>query len=180
MASLNRVLLMGNLTRDPELRQTPSGTQVCEFGLAMNRQWRGQDGSKQEEVTFVDITAFAKTAELVSSYLSKGRRVFVEGRLKYDQWTSPEGQKRSKLSVVAENVTFLDSRQDGQGSGGGGGAPSGEFNQGGGGGGGGYRQGGGNGGGGGGRGGYGQRPPQQQQRPQDDFGGDPPPDDIPF
>lgn len=120
MASLNRVLLIGNLTRDPELRYTPGGSAVCEFGLAMNRSWKGQDGAKQEETTFVDITAWGKTAELANQFLNKGRRVFIEGRLKYDQWTSQEGQKRSKLTVVAESLQFLDSRGEGGGGGGGG------------------------------------------------------------
>lgn len=121
MASLNKVMLIGNLTRDPELRYTPSGSAVCEFGMAVNRVWKSQDGNKQEEATFIDITTWGKTAEFVNQYLAKGRRIFVEGRLKYDQWTSPEGQKRSKLTVVAETVQFLDSR----GEGGGGGAPGG-------------------------------------------------------
>jgi single-strand DNA-binding protein len=119
MASLNKVMLIGNLTRDPELRYTPSGSAVCEFGLAMNRAWKSQDGNKQEETTFVDITAWGKTAEFVNQYLTKGRRIFVEGRLKYDQWTSPEGQKRSKLTVVAETVQFLDAKGDGGGAPGG-------------------------------------------------------------
>lgn len=118
MANLNRVLLIGNLTRDPELRYTPSGSAVAEFGMAINRFWKGQDGNRQEETTFVDITAWGRHAELANQYLSKGRRVFVEGRLKLDQWTSPEGQKRSKLSVVAENIQFLDTRGEGGGAGG--------------------------------------------------------------
>lgn len=126
MASLNRVLLIGNLTRDPELRYTPSGSAVADFGLAMNRVWKGQDGARQEETTFVDITAWGKTAELAKQYLSKGRRVFVEGRLKLDQWTSQEGQKRSKLSVVAETLQFLDARgEGGEGGGAQGGPPMG-------------------------------------------------------
>lgn len=115
MANLNRVLLIGNLTRNPELRYTPNGHPVAEFGLAINRFWKGQDGSKQEETTFVDITAWGRTAELANQYLTKGRRVFIEGRLKYDQWTTAEGQKRSKLSVVADNLQFLDSKSDGSG-----------------------------------------------------------------
>lgn len=122
MANLNKVLLVGNLTRDPELRYTPSGSAVCEFGLAVNRNWKGQDGSKQEETTFIDITSWGKQAEFINQYFRKGRRIFIEGRLKLDQWTSPEGQKRSKLSVVAENVQFFDSKMD---AGGQSGAPSG-------------------------------------------------------
>ncbi|MFO0945894.1 MAG: single-stranded DNA-binding protein [Planctomycetota bacterium] len=117
MANLNKVLLVGNLTRDPELRYTPSGSAVCEFGVAVNRSWKGQDGSKQEETTFVDITSWGKQAEFINQYFRKGRRIFIEGRLKLDQWTSPEGQKRSKLSVVAENVQFFDSKMEGQGGG---------------------------------------------------------------
>jgi single-strand DNA-binding protein len=112
MASMNKVLLMGNLTRDPELRYTPGGSAVAEFGIAVNRTYKGQDGSKQEEATFVEITAWGRTAELAKQYLGKGRRVFIEGRLKFDQWTSPEGQKRSKLSVVCENLQFMESRGD--------------------------------------------------------------------
>jgi single-strand DNA-binding protein len=110
MAGLNRVFLMGNLTRNPELRYTPSGAPVAEFGLAVNRVFKGQDGSTKEETTFVELTAWGRTAELANQYLSKGRRVLIEGRLKYDQWTSSDGQRRSKLSVVVENLHFVDSR----------------------------------------------------------------------
>jgi single-strand DNA-binding protein len=110
MANLNRVLLIGRLTRDPELRYTASGTPVADFGLAVNRFRKNPDGSTQEETTFVDITTWSRTAELASQYLAKGRQVFVEGRLKFDQWTSPEGQKRSKLTVVADNLQFLDAK----------------------------------------------------------------------
>lgn len=117
MANLNKVFLLGNLTRDPEMRYLPSGTPVAKFGLATNRVYTGQDGQKKEDVLFVDIDAFAKTAELCSQYLSKGRQVLIEGRLQYRTWEGQDGQKRNKISVVAERVTFLGGR------GGEGGAP---------------------------------------------------------
>lgn len=120
MANLNKVMLIGNLTRDPELRHTPSGMAVADFGLAVNRQRKGADGNRIEEVTFVDVTAFGKQAEVIQQYTRKGRPLFVEGHLKLDQWTAQDGQKRSKLSVVVENFQFLDSK----GSGGSGGGPS--------------------------------------------------------
>lgn len=119
MASFNKVILMGNITRDIELRTTPSGQSVARIGLAVNRNWTGQDGEKREEVTFVDCDAWGKTAEIMAKYLSKGRPVFIEGRLKLDQWDDKEtGQKRSKMGVVIESFQFIDSRQ---GAGGGGG-----------------------------------------------------------
>ena len=110
MADLNRVFLLGNLTRDPELRYMPSGSPVTNFGLATNRFYTGQDGQKKQETTFVDIEAFGRTAELCSQYLSKGRQVLIEGRLKFRSWETQEGQRRSKLGVVAERVTFLGGR----------------------------------------------------------------------
>ena len=110
MASLNRVFLIGNLTRDPELRYIPSGTAVTDIGLAVNRNWTGQDGQKHEEATFVDITLWARQAEIASEYLHKGDPVFIEGRLQLDQWTDKEGQKRSRLRVVGERMQFLSSR----------------------------------------------------------------------
>lgn len=124
MASLNRVFLMGNLTRDPELRYggggggaAGGGSAICKFGLAVNRQWRDANGQNQEETTFVDITVFARQAETCNEYLKKGRPVFIEGRLNFSTWEDREThQKRSKLDVVAERVQFL-------GSPGGGGAP---------------------------------------------------------
>lgn len=124
MANYNRVLLMGNLTRDPELRYIPSGTAVAEFGLAVNRKFKGQSGELQEETTFVDIVVWGRQGENVNQYLSKGRAVFVEGRLQYDAWESQDGQKRSRLRVVADNVQFLGG-PGGGGGGGGGGAPGG-------------------------------------------------------
>jgi single-strand DNA-binding protein len=116
MANLNKVLLMGNLTRDPELRYLQSGSAVCDFGVAVNRRWRSQAGEQKEEVCFVDVTFFGRTAEVISEYMKKGRPIFIEGRLKLDTWTNKEGQKRSKLHVVGERMQFLDSR-GGQGGG---------------------------------------------------------------
>lgn len=123
MASFNKVILMGNLTRDPEVRYTPSGTAVSEVGLAVNRTWFDkQTNQKKEEVTFVDVTLWGRQAEVAGEYLGKGRGVLIEGRLQLDQWDDKEtGQKRSKLRVVGENMTMLPGRGDGgsQRSGGG-------------------------------------------------------------
>jgi len=111
MADLNEVRLIGRLTRDPELRATPSGHSVCSFGLATGRKYKSQDGTQHEETTFVDCTAWGKTAEIVEKYIKKGSLVFVGGRLKLDTWEDRQtGQKRSKLQIVVENVQFLDSR----------------------------------------------------------------------
>src|SRR5580658_7119396 len=108
MASYNKVLLMGNLTRDPEVRYTPKGTALANLGLAVNRVWTTESGEQKEEVTFVDIEVWGRQAETAGQYLSKGRPVFVEGRLKLDSWEDKEsGQKRNKLKVVAERVQFL-------------------------------------------------------------------------
>ncbi len=115
MANLNKVFLMGNLTRDPKLSYTPNQTPVCELGLAVNRRWTGQDGQPHEEVTFVDCSAFARAAETLSKYLHKGRPVFIEGRLKLDQWEAQDGTKRSKMRVIIENFQFIDSRPAGAG-----------------------------------------------------------------
>ncbi len=110
MANFNKVILAGNLTRDPELRYTPKGTAIAKFGLAVNRTWTGEDGQKREEATFVDIDAFGKQAEVISQYLRKGRSILIEGRLKLDQWDDKQtGQKRSKLGVTLESFSFLDS-----------------------------------------------------------------------
>jgi len=118
MASLNKVFLIGNLTRDPELRMTPKGTAICQFGLAVNRTFRDEAGGTREETTFVDLEAWGKTGELVSKYLTKGSPAMVEGRLKFDSWESKTGEKRNKLKVVVENVQFLSSRGgDGAGAG---------------------------------------------------------------
>ncbi len=113
--SVNQVILMGNLTRDPELRQIPSGQSVCSFSLALNRSYKGGDGEWQEATDYVDITAWGPLGERVAQYLTKGRRCLVTGRLQSRSWEQ-DGQKRSKVEVNAQDVTFLDSR----GSGGGG------------------------------------------------------------
>jgi single-strand DNA-binding protein len=108
MASLNKVLLIGNLTRDPELRVTPKGTAICQFGLAVNRQYKDESGATRDETAFIDIEAWGKQGELVSKYLQKGSPAFIEGRLKFDSWEDKQsGQKRNKLKVVLENVQFL-------------------------------------------------------------------------
>lgn len=110
MPNLNRVMLMGNLTRDPELRYLPSNTPVANIGVAVNRRWRNQQGEQQEETTYVDCEAFGRSAEVINQYLRKGRPVFIEGRLRLDQWQDREGQNRSKLKVVVESFQFVDSR----------------------------------------------------------------------
>ena len=108
MASFNKVILMGNLTRDPELRYTPKGTAVAKLGLAVNRVWRDAEGQQQDETTFVDVDAFGKQAETIGQYMQKGRPILVEGRLKLDQWEDKSsGQRRSKLGVVLERFTFV-------------------------------------------------------------------------
>jgi single-strand DNA-binding protein len=110
MATFNKVILIGNLTRDPELRYTPKGTAVAKMGLAVNRTWTNEAGEKKEDVTFVDVDVFGRTAENAGQYLKKGRPVMVEGRLKLDQWDDKQtGQKKSKLGVVGENIQFLGS-----------------------------------------------------------------------
>lgn len=122
MASFNRVILMGNLTRDPQVRYIPSGTAVAEIGLAVNRTWFDkQTNSKKEETTFVDVTLWGREAEVGGQYLSKGRPVLIEGRLQLDTWDDKQtGQKRSKLRVVCEHMQLLGSRGDAGGGGGGG------------------------------------------------------------
>ena len=209
MASLNKVMLIGNLTRDPEVRYTPKGSAVCDMAIAVNRRYLTESGERQEEVTYLDIVLWGKQAELAGQFLAKGRSVFIEGRLQMDSWEDKAtGQKRSKIKIVAENMQFLDSKGGAPTGGGGGGnyggdeegysapppqqrRPAG--------GGGGYGGGGGNsgggyggGGGGGGGGGFQQRPAAQQRPPQrpapaqqDDFGEGPitdgmEDDDIPF
>lgn len=173
MANLNKVMLIGNLTRDPESKFLPSGQTVCELGMAINRHFTDQSGEKREQTCFVDLTAFGRQAETLAKYMKKGRTLYVEGRLDFQTWESKEGQRRSKLKVIVENFQFLGGREDA-----GSGAPQG---------GGGY--GGSQGGGGGGSqsgsfgGGGGQNAPQQQQ--QQAGGGSQSPmnldeDDIPF
>lgn len=160
MANLNKVMLIGNLTRDPELRYTPKGTAVADISLAINRVWNNEQNQKQEETIFVDVTLWGRQAELAQQYLTKGRGAYIEGRLQMDTWDDKEtGKKRSKLKVIGESLQFL---PDGRGSAGGGGQ--------------------------GGQGGGGQsynRAPQQRQAPpqgasaapHDDFQEE---DDIPF
>ncbi len=130
MASYNKVILMGNLTRDPQLSYLPSNTPVVEIGMAMNRTYKKQDGSKGEEVCFVDCQMFGKRAEVINKYLHKGDQLFVEGRLKFDSWQAQDGSKRSKLRVFVENFEFVGGGQRNSGGGqqgggqqGGGGAP---------------------------------------------------------
>ncbi len=124
MANLNKVMLIGNLTRDPELRHTPKGTAVSEISMAINRVWNNDQGQKQEETTFVEVTLWGRQAELAQQYLTKGRPVYIEGRLNLDTWDDKEtGKKRSKLRVIGENMQFLSS---GTGAGGGGGGGSAE------------------------------------------------------
>ncbi len=117
MASFNKVILMGNLTRDPEIRVTSSGMSIAKLGLAVNRRYSTKDGEQREEVTFVDIDAFGRQAEVLGKYAQKGRALLVEGRLKLDQWETQQGEKRSKLNVVLENFQFGDSRSGGEGGG---------------------------------------------------------------
>jgi single-strand DNA-binding protein len=119
MASFNKVILMGNLTRDPELRYTPKGTAIAKIGLAVNRVWTTETGEKKEEVTFVDVDVFGRTAENVGQYMRKGSPILIDGRLRLDQWDDKQtGQKRTKLGVVAETVQFLGTanRPPGEGS----------------------------------------------------------------
>jgi single-strand DNA-binding protein len=125
MASVNKVMLLGNLTRDPEIRYTPKGTAVTDLGMAVNRVRTGDNGERIEEVTYVDVTLWGRQAELAGQYLGKGRPVFIEGRLQLDQWDDKQsGQKRSRLRVVGENMQFLP-------GGGGGGNGGGNYPQGG-------------------------------------------------
>jgi single-strand DNA-binding protein len=114
MANFNKVILAGNLTRDPELRYTPKGTAIAKIGLAINRKWKSESGEMKEETTFVDVNAFGKTAETIGQYLKKGRPILIEGRLRYETWDDKQsGQKRSKLGVVMESFQFIDSNRTG-------------------------------------------------------------------
>ena len=115
MASYNRVIMLGNLTRDPQLSYLPSQTPVVEFGLATNRRWTGQDGSQREETCFIDCRAFGRQAETINKYCSKGRPLLIEGRLSFDQWETPEGAKRSKHRITVQTFTFVGSRSGGDG-----------------------------------------------------------------
>lgn len=160
MGSFNRVILLGNVTRDPEVRYTPKGSAVTEVGLAVNRQYTTDGGEKREETTFVDVTLWGRTAEVAGEYLKKGRPVLFEGRLQLDTWEDKQsGQKRSKLRVVGETMQLLGGREGAPGGGGGGYQQGGASRQ------------------------SGQASPPQQDTPsysEEDFGDAPPDDDIPF
>jgi len=119
MASFNKVILAGNLTRDPELRYTPKGTAVARFTLAVSRNWTGEDGQKKEEVSFIDVDAWGRQGEVIAQYMKKGRPFLVEGRLKQDTWEDKNTkQKQSKLKVVLESFSFIDSNRSDAGGGG--------------------------------------------------------------
>ena len=121
MANLNKVMLIGNLTRDIELKYTPKGSAIAELGLAINRRYKTESGEQKEETTFVDVTLWGRQAEIAKEYLSKGKPVYIEGRLQLDSWDDKAtGQKRSKLKVTGEALQLLGSRGDGGGGGGGG------------------------------------------------------------
>ncbi len=116
MASLNKVMLIGNLTRDPEVKYTPKGTALADLRLAVNRKFKSSDGESREEVTYLDVVVWDKRAEVIAKYLHKGDPIFIEGRLQMEQWDDKAtGQKRSKISVVAENFEFLNRREGGAG-----------------------------------------------------------------
>jgi len=110
MASFNKVILMGNLVADPDMRVTPGGMSICKFTLAVNRQFTTKEGEQREEVAYVDVDSFGRQAEIVSKYMSKGRPILVEGRLRQDKWENQQGEKRSKLMVVCENFKFVGGR----------------------------------------------------------------------
>jgi len=120
MAGYNRVILLGNLTRDPQLRYLPNNMAVCDLGLAVSRKFRDRDGNQKEDTCFIDLVAWGRQAETINQYMSKGRPLLVEGRLQLDTWTGQDGQKHSKHRVVIENFQFVGGRPD---QGGGGGAP---------------------------------------------------------
>jgi single-strand DNA-binding protein len=167
MASLNKVMLIGNLTRDPEIKYTPKGTAIADIGLAVNRNYTTESGEKREEVTFIDVTLWGRTAEIVGEYCKKGRPLFVEGRLQLDQWDDKQtGQKRSKLKVVGDNIQLLGGREGGGAGGGGGGGE--------------YQEGPPSGSGGGGGGGFRKTAPPPQRKPPVDPDLDAEGDDIPF
>lgn len=154
MASFNRVILLGNLTRDPELRYIPTGTPVADIGIAVNDRRKNQAGEWVEETTFVDITLWGRTAEIASEYLSKGSPVLIEGRLKLDTWET-DGQKRSKLKVIGEKMQLLSGGRGDGGGGGGGGSYGGRSHS--------------------------QNAPQAKPAPpQDNYYDQPPEDDVPF
>jgi len=128
MSSFNKVILMGNLTRDPEMRVTPGGMSICRFSLAVNRSWKDKDGQDKEEVSYIDVDSFGKQAEVISKYMTKGRSILIEGRLKQDRWEDKNTkEKRTKIVVVLDTFTFLSSGRDAasRGDSAGEGAPSG-------------------------------------------------------
>lgn len=120
MANFNKVILAGNLTRDPQLSYLPSNTPVCEFGMAINRKWKAQNGEMREEVCYVDLRAFGRPAETINQYMKKGQPLLVEGRLRYDSWEGKDGQKKSRLTVVVDTFQFLGGGGGGRGGEGGG------------------------------------------------------------
>jgi single-strand DNA-binding protein len=114
MSNMNKVILMGNITRDPELKELPSGSKLCDFGLAVNRTYTTQSGEQRDETTFVDLSCFARGGEVIHQYCRKGSPLFVEGRLRYDSWTNEQGEKRNKLKVIVETFQLLpDGKQGG-------------------------------------------------------------------
>jgi single-strand DNA-binding protein len=116
MSSFNRVILMGNLTRDPELRYIPSGTAVCEFGLAVNRTWKDKDGNSKDEVSFFDCVAWARTAEVIAEHMKKGRPILIEGYLKQETWQDKNGGgNRSKVKIIVDRFSFVGGRSDAAG-----------------------------------------------------------------
>ncbi len=159
MPNLNKVLLMGNLTRDPEIKYTPKGTAVADLGLAVNRVWTTDQGERREETTFVDVELWGRQAEIAGEYLKKGRPVFIEGRLKLDTWDDKTtGQKRSKMKIVGEGMQLLGGREGGPGGPGGApGGPGGQYSE---------EEPSGRGGGGGGGGGYSSQKPAPRPAPQ--------------
>ena len=116
MANMNKVILMGNLTRDPELKTLPSGNKVCDFGLAVNRTYTTQSGEQREETTFVELSCFGRGGEVITQYCHKGSALFVEGRLRYDSWENDQGEKRSQLNVIVETFQLLPDGKRGGGS----------------------------------------------------------------
>lgn len=117
MPSYNKVILLGNLTRDPETRSLTSGHTICNLGIAVSRSYQTREGERKEETTFVDVTAFGKQAEVIAKYMRKGKPLMLEGRLKLDQWEAQDGQKRSKLSVILESFQFVGGREESSDSG---------------------------------------------------------------
>jgi single-strand DNA-binding protein len=155
MANFNKVIIAGNLTRDPELRYTPKGQAVARLGLALNRVWKSETGENREEVTFVDVDAWGRQAEVIAQYLKKGRPILIEGRLKLDQWEDKNThQKQSKLKVVLETFSFLDSARGAEGGQGAGPSPGGTVSR--------------------------PAPPPGPASTQQEESGPPPDDDVPF